>query len=476
MRVKQSFCLNFKVLPIILLFCFFLDSEIPSYAKSDTISIVKGRTIDTVRCSKYPGFSYALYLPGNYSETRKWPVIYIFHPGAKGSKGVECFRQVTERYGYILVCSNDSRNGPLDKSIEAANNVFEDVESRFSVNFNRIYTSGFSGGSRVAALVALSTKRIAGVIGCGAGLPFVPGLQPTKSDSYVYFGLVGNKDFNYYEMFELYQKFDKLGITANLSTYDAGHSLPPSSELQNAVDWLELQAMNKGLLERNDSFINIQFEKNREQIKMLENQKNFFDAGRYYKYLIRDFSYKPEIINDKIKFDSLQRLKEYKKAVKEWNRINDNEKNIAKDLVISMNSIVEAESFPDSVRWWWIRKIGKLKKMETGNDKNEQRMATRLLHLLIAICREQGNTFINNSNYNKSVLAYRLLVIVWPEDKQSHYSLARAYAFKNDSEESLNALEKAVELGLERKQVLEDSAFNCLKDEKRYKAILAKLQ
>ena len=44
----------------------------------------RGKIIDTVRCKLNPKFSYALYLPDNYSDTVKWPIIYIFDPAARG--------------------------------------------------------------------------------------------------------------------------------------------------------------------------------------------------------------------------------------------------------------------------------------------------------------------------------------------------------------------------------------------------------
>ena len=57
--------------------------------------------------------SYALYLPSAYSGDRRWPIIYCFDPGARGPVPVRLFR-AAEKYGYILVCSNNSHNGPWE--------------------------------------------------------------------------------------------------------------------------------------------------------------------------------------------------------------------------------------------------------------------------------------------------------------------------------------------------------------------------
>lgn len=51
----------------------------------------KGIIVDTIRCKSNPKLSYALYLPTNYSDVVKWPVIFVFDPGARGKVGVSGF-------------------------------------------------------------------------------------------------------------------------------------------------------------------------------------------------------------------------------------------------------------------------------------------------------------------------------------------------------------------------------------------------
>ncbi|HKQ93218.1 MAG TPA: hypothetical protein VJZ77_21330, partial [Blastocatellia bacterium] len=71
-----------------------------------------GKIIERVVCLKDAGQSYALYLPSNYTTDRRWPVIYAFDPAARGLRPVERFKDAAEKYGYIIVGSNNSRNFP----------------------------------------------------------------------------------------------------------------------------------------------------------------------------------------------------------------------------------------------------------------------------------------------------------------------------------------------------------------------------
>ena len=229
---------------------------------------VKGIIVDTIRCKSNPKFSYALYLPTNYSDVKKWPVIFVFDPGARGKVAVSGFVQAAEKLGFIIVCSNNSRNQlPENELSEAINSLFLDVEDRFSIDIRRIYTAGFSGGSRIASMIALQNKIVSGVIACGAGFPGESDFRNTLSFSYI--GLVGNRDMNYIEMCDLVKKMDNLGMNIEIRIFNGGHSWPSSDLLLEAVEWMELQAMNKGTKIKNPAFINAQFEKYNRKARLL---------------------------------------------------------------------------------------------------------------------------------------------------------------------------------------------------------------
>src|SRR5262249_34797513 len=155
-----------------------------------------------VVCKNNPEQSYAIYLPSNYTPSRKWPLLAALDPAARGNVPVEQFKVAADRYGYIVCGSNNSRNGPLPPSAEAAKAMLEDVGKRFPIDPNQVYLTGFSGGGRAAtAIASWLNDRIAGVIGCGAGLAV--GIEPSSSLPFIYYGTVGNEDFNYPEMKQL---------------------------------------------------------------------------------------------------------------------------------------------------------------------------------------------------------------------------------------------------------------------------------
>ena len=177
-----------------------------------------GQILDPIKCAADPSQTYALYLPSNYSADRPSKLILAFDPRGQGRQGVEHLQAAAEKYGYIVAGSNNSRNGPPQISLTAAQAMWADVEKRFSINAKRIYTAGLSGGARIAMKVAFDSDRIAGVIASSAGFP--PGHR--RSDlRFVVFGTAGTEDFNYLEMRQLDQE---LSSPHRVVIFEGGHA------------------------------------------------------------------------------------------------------------------------------------------------------------------------------------------------------------------------------------------------------------
>ncbi len=207
-----------------------------------------GQVIDRVTCAADPSQSYALFVPANYTPSRPWPVIFAFDPGGRGRVPVERYQAAAERYGYIVVGSNNSRNGGMEfpRVLAALTN---DVAARLALNPRRVYLAGMSGGARTALGVALASKEIAGVIASSAGYP---DSNIRKTLSFPLFATAGTEDFNHLEM----RKLDRALTTPHrLAIFDGGHVWLSSELALQAVEWMQLHAMKAELEPRDDAEI-----------------------------------------------------------------------------------------------------------------------------------------------------------------------------------------------------------------------------
>src|SRR6478672_1003678 len=171
-----------------------------------------------------PSSSYALYLPSAYSPVKRWPLLLVFDPFARGEVSVKLFHDAAERYGYIVVGSNNSRN--FEDPSAAIRTLWADVKERYAIDPRRVYTAGLSGGARVASSIALACKNcIAGVVANGAGLPngaTTPG--PEVAD---WFLVAGTTDFNYPELLHLKEALDTRNAASRFVIYDGSHGWMP---------------------------------------------------------------------------------------------------------------------------------------------------------------------------------------------------------------------------------------------------------
>jgi len=100
----------------------------------DAEHFAPGTVVPKVACAGNPQQTYALYLPSGYVRTQRWPIIYVFDPGARGQVAVEAIRAAAEQAGYIVAASNNSRNGAEAVSSQAANSMWQDTALRFSID------------------------------------------------------------------------------------------------------------------------------------------------------------------------------------------------------------------------------------------------------------------------------------------------------------------------------------------------------
>jgi hypothetical protein len=212
-------------------------------------SLPKGTVVDDVPCANDPTQRYALYLPSTYSPDRTWSVLMGFHAGGRGRPIVELYQAAAEQYGYIVAASNNSRNGSWDVSAAAVRAMSADLAQRFTIDAERVYLTGHSGGARVAMQVALGSKAIAGVIASSAGFPDA---KSRREVGFAVFATAGSDDFNYLEMRELDKR---LTTPHRLAIFTGGHQLPPPAVALEAIEWLELIAMKQNRRPKDEAFL-----------------------------------------------------------------------------------------------------------------------------------------------------------------------------------------------------------------------------
>jgi pimeloyl-ACP methyl ester carboxylesterase len=438
----------------------------------------KDQVTDTVQCRDEIGQSYALYRPAQYDNKKSWPVILIFDPSARGRTGVSTFIEAGRKYGFILACSNNSRNGPLGDNFTAAAAMLRDVEERFTVDQRRIYAAGFSGGSRFAMAFAVKEKRISGVIGCGAGLPNDRNYLPSGNSNFFYYGLAGTRDMNYLEMHDLPGFFsNQTRVISYLRTFSGGHQWPGSDLIAEAVEWFVLQTMNRKIIPSDQTFLSYIENKTQNLINSQLSAGNQADAIMYMRFAARDFQGTPfasrmtQLLNDS------EKSAEYHMATRKWNKMAATEQERKEKYLNYLSEIVNSGSLPDSASAWWKNETRALIRLRDKGSPENNQMASRVLNFISILCSEQGTSYYRNRLYAQAAFLFEICTLSDSENQNNYYNLARSLAGSGKSKESVDALSVAMNHGFNsRKTVESDPAFGKIRDDTRYKALILKMK
>jgi poly(3-hydroxybutyrate) depolymerase len=350
----------------------------------------RGQIIDAVKCTADDTQSYALFLPSNYSPSRTWNLLLAFDPGGQGRRPVERFQAAAEKYGYIVAGSNNSRNGPPQLALAAAQAMTGDVIKRFNINERRVYTAGLSGGARIAMKVALDTDAIAGVVASSAGFP--PGDRDSNLNFPV-FGTAGTEDFNYLEMRQL---DDTLSSPHRIAIFEGGHTWLPDDLALQAIEWMEIQAMKSGRRDHDEAVLKQIFAANAAKA---DAQKNDVAGWQTLNNLVEDFQGLTDVAKFATRADALHREKSVIDALNKERQEVEHEAQLDTELA----DLQEQLHGDANERTASLKQLGeKLPELASqanaAKDSAERRLARRLLSGVLADARG-----IEDAEYQKLI-------------------------------------------------------------------------
>ncbi|MCD6201738.1 MAG: hypothetical protein J7K46_08020 [Bacteroidales bacterium] len=404
--------------------------------------------------------SYAVYLPKDYQDSLKWPVIYFFDPQAAGSLPVDKYAVWAEQFGYILFGSNNLKNRMSSEEMNRyIRSFFDDTYKRFSLDEKRITLAGFSGGARVASSLALTDPSVRGVIACGGGLPSTRQLPPVHFD---FLSFAGSEDFNLPELIQMDLYLQSQPCRHYLIRFAGKHEWPDSLVFKNSFFWLDFNAMRDRLIPKNDSLIRL-FENN--------------TLNAIHRLPATSVLHQSALLSKIITFlQGLAPTEKYEKKLKALyaNPFYQQQK---KSFAVLLSEESQQQQFyirafaSRSLPWWEdaVRKLNREIRQSTGDSKSSKQ---RLLHFLSLASYMQADAALHqhkDAEAKKYVSIYKL---VDPDNAYVYYFSAVLAARKGDREKTLKWLRKAVDLGFDKKDVLaKNQDFTFLKGDPEFDRI-----
>jgi dienelactone hydrolase len=419
-----------------------------------------------------PSNTYALYLPSKYSSAKPWPLLLAFDPFARGETSVKLFSEAAEKYGFIVVGSNNSRN--FQDASTAIRHLAADLKVHYAVDPRRLYVTGLSGGARVASSLALACKNcIAGVIANSAGLP--AGVTNPATDA-EWFLVAGTTDFNYPEMLHLNETLERNNAVSRFVVFDGPHNWMPKEFADRALAWLQLRAMVRGLAPVDQDFVGKQWDERLAEAQSAQKSGDILTAVRAYREIVVDFKTMRDVKEQEMLAKSLTESDAFRKAKKNEKAALDLQDEIAMNIG---NLIAGIGEVPD-------KRATLFTQLETaaGNATREQRQSSdpahknaiaRGLASAFAYAVETGEQEMMKKDYFSAKGMFQACEIIEPDSAWAIYLSATAHAELGEKKDAIQELKRAVDKGLTNPKALDDTAFDRIRNEEAFKQLAAKL-
>lgn len=462
-------------LAMILLTAVTAMSQAPSSAGFDPIK-ARGTVVNSVPCLRDSTQSYALYLPSRYSPDRRWPILYAFDPFGHGPVPVALYKDAAEKYGYIVVGSNNAKNGPGALEMAAAQAVWQDTHARFSIDKNRVYTTGLSGGGRFAASFALYcyTCAIAGVISHGAGYPAQQAAP--ANDHFAYYVAVGDADFNYPEILKLRETKEEHGASFKVKIYPGPHQWAPPDIVEYAVEWMELKAMQAGTEKPDRAFIHRLLQQTQAEAAEAEQRGDVMAQFYAVRSLAADFKGLEDVDRFAKQAAALKDSKAMKKAKHREEQEIEKQESLTS---LASGQIAQLGKVPPNVRSRVQQQIFSVLsdlRREARSKSKDHLVFVRAFNQLWIQGIETGQNEFRNNNFPGAAAYFESMADAAPDQAWPLLLLAEARVREGDKKAALKALEEAVQRGLKNpKNLTEDPEFEPLASDPAFQKIVRAL-
>ncbi len=426
--------------------------------------IIKNGKITDLYVSTDANNSFSVYLPANYDSTKKWPLVIFFDAHANGKLPLNNYKAIADKWGYIFVGSNSSKNGlDMQTTKNIGEGLLNEVKKILPIDQTEIILCGFSGGSRVAAFMTAGRSDVKGVI-CNSAAPQAP--LPGK----VFVGLAGLGDMNYLEMKTFCDRQVTNTSPHELLVFNGKHEWAPATMMEDALLIESISPVN-GIsnIKSNEMYraLGILIINQADSIEktscMVAN--NLMLAGERTQSLAVTGNQRI-VVGDDYRISVKKNNSCVKTDEASWQTAEKLESGFQQEISSSLMS-------QDTT--WWQNNIDRL--FESKKDAADKFMHQRLRGYASLVCYSYANQAFKSNNLHAAEKLIAEYSIVDPTNSEWAYMRANLYVQIGMNDYAIASLEKAVEIGFNDKaRLLNDPIFLPLQADPKFAAVLDKLK
>jgi dienelactone hydrolase len=379
--------------------------------------------------------NYSFYLPSGYNGKEALPVVFFVDPKGNGTQPLSNYKDLANKYGYILIGSNLIKNGlPATYTSALFEALLNEVRSRFLIDEKRLFTSGFSGGAKLAILFAQQYREIIGVAACGASLPLMSNHEP----SYYYVGIVGDKDFNYLESYQTFSVFDQKGYDYTSVVFNGEHEWPPLASFEAAFTGFEIYSIKTERTTKNEAWLNKLWNQMQDSILAQEKRGDYFSQQQTLRQASRWFYGLKSIKELRQQEIRVQNQPNFIKLVNKKQRLIKKEVSLRTEFIRA----IEQRDLD-----WWRSEVENIRKTITNEDLEVALVSERLLNYISMASYMLTKTDLDDGKLDEAYKKIQIYQMVDPENPDAYLMAARYFMLMEDAEAMHTNFDKAKTLG-----------------------------
>lgn len=434
-----------------------------------------GQLVEGMKCAVDPSQTYTLYLPQAYDPAKSWPAMLVLDPRGRSVVAAEIFREAAERYGWILLSSNDTRSdGPWEPNQKALSALWPEVRQRYSTDSKRLYAAGFSGTVVVAWGLGLGTNGLAGVLSsCGRLEPASKG----KLVTFAQYSATGTGDFNHLPTLDMDAYLEKSAAPHRLAIFDGPHSWLPKAQGEQAIEWFEALAMKQGRRDKDPALAQDLYGRELARAKAAEAAGEVLAAVESYRSLEATFKGLvpvDEAIKQASALSASKAFVDAERDAKAARRYEESQTSIAWRALSAWRTS-EPPQQPASALAVQMGIAGLQKQSAQGGARGHA--AERVL---ASIASQTGfylsRDLLAQKRFGEAAALIEVASLAHPGNPTTLYNLACVQALAGDRKKAVASLRKSVEAGFtDGKHMQQDTDLAALREMKEFQEIVAKL-
>ena len=436
-----------------------------------------GRVTPEVACAAAPQRAYALYQPARYRPDRSWPVVYALDSRRQAAELVELVRPAAERFGWVVVSPLGTANVEApEENAARLRAAWVDSHDRLALDDRRVYALGFSGMVRLLVnLAVVAPDTFAGIVALNGGLPL--GLPRGAEPPLPFFGVVGERDFNYYEMLDVEARLAAAGVPQRLEIVAGSHEWPPAAVVGRAFGWLELQGMRERRRAHDPELVAALWAEELELARARDAASDLLGAERAWRGMATAFAGLHDTTVAAAHQAELVARPEFVEARRaDDRRLQRDRTYLERDPALLHGAWGDSPEVAPLLAALDVPALQRRAKADP--DPAERLSAERLLYAVyIQAALYLPRTFNDAGEHRRALFYLQVAAAIDPEVPHVPYRQAVTWALLGNRREALRALERAVELGWDSPAVAEEEpAFGELRADPRFAALVERMR